>query len=340
MKLKALESRALRVDDGRMFLLDQTALPGREEWLEVSTTERLVDLIQGLHVRGAPLIGVAAAVFVGLKAARSDSDAATLARDLDILRAARPTAVNLMNAVDRLRVALDEDGARGVSAMAAHLFDEDVALCARMAEAGAGLIEDGDHVLTHCNTGGLATAGVGTALGAILAAHAQGKRVHVWVDETRPLLQGARLTAWELARAGVSYTLICDNMAGTLMSAGRVDRVFVGADRIAINGDFANKVGTYGLAVLCRFHSVPFFVVAPRTTIDFACAHGAEIPIEARAAREVTGFSGSSGAVTWAPAEAQVFNPAFDVTPASLVSAWVLDSGVATKPEQFVREEA
>jgi methylthioribose-1-phosphate isomerase len=237
------------------------------------------------------------------------------------LREARPTAVNLMNAVDRLADALAQPTAASRTAAlvaeAESIFDEDVALCAAMGQRGADLIQDGDSVLTHCNTGGLATAGIGTALGAVRRAHEQGKRIHVFVDETRPLLQGARLTAWELGKLKIPYTLICDNMAGFLMSQGKINRIFVGADRIAANGDVANKIGTYSVAVLAHHHRVPFYVVAPRTTLDAACPSGKMIPIEQRKPEEVR--AGKS------PADCAVWNPAFDVTPRELITAIVLD---------------
>lgn len=217
---------------------------------------------------------------------------------------------------------------------ALEIFDEDVALGDAMARHGATLLNDGDGVLTHCNTGGLATVGVGTALGVVLRAWERGMKLHVFVDETRPLLQGGRLTAWELARAGVPHTLITDSMAAVVMRAGRVQRVLVGADRIARNGDFANKIGTYGVAVLAKHHGVPFHPVAPFTTVDLACPHGGAIPIEERDEDEVRGARGSFGATRWAPRESPVFNPAFDVTPAALVSSLVLDRGVFT-PSAF-----
>lgn len=200
-----------------------------------------------------------------------------------------------------------------------------------MADFGAALLGDGEGILTHCNTGGLATAGVGTALGVIRRAWEEGRRPQVWVDETRPLLQGARLTAWELRRLGIPHTLITDNAAGALLRSGRVQRVLVGADRVAANGDFANKVGTYGVAVLAAWHEVPFHVVAPWSTVDLACPDGATIPIEQRAADEVRGAAGSFGAVRWAPADVPVDNPAFDVTPAALVTSLVLDRGVVAR---------
>src|SRR5690606_20047062 len=218
-------------------------------------------------------------------------------------------------------------------ACAEQLFAEDVALCQRMAEHGAALVQQGEQLLTHCNTGGLATAGVGTALGVINLAHQQGKNIRLWVDETRPLLQGGRLTAWECQQLGIPYQLICDNMAAMLMARGQVDRIFVGSDRIAANGDFANKVGTYSLAVLAHYHQVPFYVVAPHTTVDLACADGSAIPIEQRHGDEVRGVSGAFGSAIWAPEQANVFNPAFDVTPAELVTGWVLDTGVYSQAD-------
>ena len=219
-------------------------------------------------------------------------------------------------------------GADALAERAQALFEEDRALCQRMAERGADLLASGDRVLTHCNTGALATAGVGTAIGALAIAKQRGVALHVYVDETRPLLQGGRLTAWEMADLGIPYQLITDSMAASLMAAGKVDKVMVGADRICANGDFANKVGTYMLAVAAHYHQVPFYVVAPYTTVDPACATGAAIPIEQRDGAEVRGAAGAFGEVVWAPSDAPVWNPAFDVTPASLVTAWILDTGV------------
>jgi len=321
-------STALRCGPGGLFVLDQTRLPQEEVWLRSQTADSMIQIIRELKVRGAPLIGVAAALQL-VVLAEKDADADDLLAAIENLRQARPTAVNLMNAMDRARSALEQGGVSGMIAECEKLTLEDVELCQKMGSLGAGLIADGDRILTHCNTGGLATAGLGTALGAILTAHGAGKKLHVYVDETRPLLQGARLTTWELARAGVPHTLICDNMAAALMGQGKVDRVMVGADRIAVNGDFANKIGTYGLAVLCKFHGVPFYVVAPATTVDRECANGAVIPIEERARDEVRGVHG----VEWAPQEVAVWNPAFDVTPESLVTAWVLDRGVLTRED-------
>ncbi|MCB9760852.1 MAG: S-methyl-5-thioribose-1-phosphate isomerase [Alphaproteobacteria bacterium] len=326
--MKPLNALSIRCDGGSVRLLDQQALPDEERWVDATDPDAMIAAIQALKVRGAPAIGVSAAICLALLAERGASTEALRACAAR-LRAARPTAVNLMWAMDRLTALLDRpDAAAAVVAETEALFHEDVALCDAMAERGAALIQDGEDVLTHCNTGALATAGVGTALGAIGRAWAQGKRVHVWVDETRPLLQGGRLTAWELGRLGVPCTLITDSTAAMLMAQGRVQRVLLGADRIAANGDFANKIGTYGVAVAAAHHGVPFHVVAPWTTVDPDCPDGAHIPIEERDPAEVRGAAGAFGAVRWAPAAASVYNPAFDVTPAALVTSLVLDSGV------------
>ena len=326
--MKDLKATALRYENGELLILDQRKLPGEVHWHVCKHAHDLVALIQGLAIRGAPLLGIAAAVWVGHCAARGDN-AQELTRTINLLRASRPTAVNLANYLDQLQQRIDCGADKpSVANEAVLIFEQDVALCAAMSKHGAALVERGDRILTHCNTGSLATAGVGTALGAITTAHQQGKNISVWVDETRPLLQGARLTAWELQQAGVPYHLICDSMSAGLMAAGKVDKIMVGADRIAVNGDFANKVGTYTLAVLARHHHVPFYVVAPRTTVDVSCADGRAIPIEQRGADEIRGVAGSFGSCNWSPVDAPVYNPAFDVTPAELVTGWILDSGV------------
>jgi len=326
--MKDLTTTALRYQNGALQVLDQRRLPGEEHWHQCKDDADLVALIQGLAIRGAPLIGVAAALWVGHCADRGD-DLQKLTETISLLRTSRPTAVNLMNDLDRLQQRIDQGTDRSALVdEAVAIFAEDLALCLAMSEHGAALLEDGDSILTHCNTGSLATAGVGTALGVINTAHRQGKNISVWVDETRPLLQGARLTSWELEQAGVPYRLICDSAAASLMAKGEIDKILVGADRIAVNGDFANKVGTYTLAVLAKYHGIPFYVVAPQTTVDLNCAQGGFIPIEQRSAEEVRGASGSFGACTWSPATAPVYNPAFDVTPAQLVTGWILDSGV------------
>jgi len=273
------------------------------------------------------LIGVAAG-FALPRLSRRAIDIEEFRRQALRLRAARPTAVNLMHVVDRLCAVAASDGVEAVEHVALALYDEDVALCRAMAEHGADLIEDDAGILTHCNTGGLATAGWGTALAVIRLAHERGKNIHVYVDETRPLLQGGRLTAWELQRLGIPHTLICDNAAAAYMRAGRIHAAFVGADRIAANGDAANKIGTYTVAVTCRHHGIPFYVVAPRTTLDPACPHGATIPIEERDGDEIRGVDLACGRMRWAPATSPTGNPAFDVTPAELIDGWVLDDGI------------
>ncbi|MEH6580102.1 MAG: S-methyl-5-thioribose-1-phosphate isomerase [Amphritea sp.] len=327
--MKDLFATSIKYQQGSLYVLDQHQLPHREQWLACDSADAMIAMIRKLQIRGAPLIGIGASLLLAHLAEQGCSSD-QLRADAERLRAARPTAVNLMNCIDRMLEALEIAGQQGLSACAEQIFDEDIALCASMASHGADLIPNGANILTHCNTGSLATAGVGTAIGVISAVKAQGKKLHVWVDETRPLLQGGRLTAWEMARLGVPHTLICDNMAAMLMAQGKVDAILVGSDRIAANGDFANKVGTYSLAVNAHFHNVPFYVVAPYTTVDPHCADGNAIPIEQRSAAEVQGVSGSFGEINWAPDNTPVYNPAFDVTPAKLVTGWILDTGVYT----------
>ncbi|MEG3128422.1 S-methyl-5-thioribose-1-phosphate isomerase [Pantoea cypripedii] len=331
--MQTLRTTSLEIRDNQLWILDQQALPQQKNWLPAHDVAQLVAHIHALRVRGAPLIGLSASLLLALLAEQGMNKAG-LAEALEVLRAARPTAVNLMNNLDRMKLALAEnDFVTALTAEALRLVAEDKQLCDNIARAGSALVTPGSQLLTHCNTGGLATAGVGTALGVIAHAHQQGKVKNVWVDETRPLLQGGRLTAWELGELGIPYHLITDSMAASLMARGVVDAIWVGADRIAANGDVANKIGTYSLAVLAHYHGVPFYVAAPHTTLDRLCPNGDAIPIEQRAASEVTGVSGSFGSVQWAPENAAVYNPAFDVTPAQLISGWVLDTGVVT-PEQ------
>jgi methylthioribose-1-phosphate isomerase len=321
-------------------LLDQTRLPAAETYLELRDRAAIVEAIRMLRVRGAPAIGVAGALGLALLAraaaeAGGDFDAA-LAADAHALRHARPTAVNLAWAVDRtLRAGRAVDARDTPRARAARMRDEacrirdeDRAMCDAIGRHGATLLRDGMRILTHCNAGALATAGIGTALAPVYVAHAAGLALHVWADETRPLLQGARLTAWELQRAGVSVAVCTDGMAASLMRAGQVDLVLVGADRIAANGDVANKIGTYGVAVAARHHGIPFVVAAPRSTIDPATPTGDAIEIEQRDADEVRALHG----LPLAPPTVAVHNPAFDVTPAPLVTAIVTDAGVLHPP--------
>jgi methylthioribose-1-phosphate isomerase len=324
-------------------ILDQRALPHREEFLDCRTVEDLADAIRSLAVRGAPVIGIAAAFGIALVAARSRARGTNalfreLARAGDALVATRPTAVNLRWAVARMLTAAREECCRvggtllrvheALVAEALRIQAEDREACAVMGRLGAELVPERANILTHCNTGRLCTAGIGTALGVVTTAHERGAGVHVWVDETRPVLQGARLTAWELSRLGVPMTLVADDAAASLMAAGRVDLVLVGADRIARNGDVANKVGTYGLAVLARHHRVPFYVVAPTSTVDLDTPSGRQIQIEERDPQELTRPLG----LQVAPEGVRALNPAFDITPAELVTAIVTERGILRPP--------
>jgi methylthioribose-1-phosphate isomerase len=332
-------------DDGRAVrIIDQRALPANEVFRDLASMEDVCDAIATLAVRGAPAIGIAGAmglvVTVEADPGRSRDELLERLRSAaGRIRATRRTAVNLGWALDRmLAIAEREDGPPGsvierLRLEATAILDEDRAMCRAIGQFGAELIPDGARVLTHCNAGALATGGIGTALAAIYTAAEQGKRVHVYADETRPLLQGARLTAWELGRAGIGVTVLADGAAASLMRTGAVDLCLVGADRIVANGDVANKVGTYGVAIAAHRHDIPFYVAAPTSTFDASTARGADIEIEQRGADEIRcGF----GAHT-APADARVYNPAFDVTPAELITAMVSDRGVHRPPFDFSR---
>jgi len=329
--VKNLHSLGIRFKDGELYILDQQLLPHNEDLILVKDVDHMVAIIQMLKVRGAPAIGISA----GLALAQFSKgiDDRDKVRQLALtLRASRPTAVNLMVVIDRMLVHLEKENFHQFfEEEAVRAFEEDVELCDKMAEYGAELVQDGDGILTHCNTGRLVTAGVGTALGVIFKAHEQGKKIHVYVDETRPLLQGGRLTAWELEQAGIPYSIITDSMAAHMMKTGKIQKIFVGSDRVALNGDFANKIGTYSLSVLAKYHNIPFYPVAPYTTIDFECETGDGIPIEEREAYEVRGVRGSFGDVCWAPVNAPVCNPAFDVSPVDNVTALICDKGVFTQ---------
>jgi methylthioribose-1-phosphate isomerase len=324
---------------GAVRIIDQRALPESEIRRDLETADAVADAIRTLQVRGAPLIGIAAAM--GVVAATRDQRTAPRATFLqrveqfaELLGSARPTAVNLRWALARMvRVAVATPGDSDalwerLRAEANAIWDEDREMCRRIGECGLTVLRDGASVLTHCNTGALATGGIGTALAPIYLAHEQGRRVHVYIDETRPLLQGSRLTAWELMRAGVPCTLITDGAAATLMQQSKVDVVLVGADRICANGDFANKIGTYGLAVLAKHHGVPFYCAAPWSTVDATLASGDLIPIEQRAAAEVTVVVGRP----IAPDGVNALNPAFDVTPARYVKGFITDRGIMQPP--------
>jgi len=324
---------------GAVRIIDQLALPEAEITRDLESAESVAGAIRQLQVRGAPLIGIAAAM--GLVAAMREQRTAARAVYLSrlqelasLLGAARPTAVNLRWALDRmLRVAAATSGGGAelwerLRVEATTIWEEDRAMCRKIGEHGLTILPAGANVLTHCNTGALATGGIGTALAPIYLAHEKGRNVHVYVDETRPLLQGSRLTAWELMHAGISCTLITDAAAATLMRQAKVDVVLVGADRICANGDFANKIGTYGLAVLARHHGVPFYSAAPWSSVDVTLAEGDLIPIEQRAPAEVTVMAGRPTAPEGMPA----LNPAFDVTPARYVTGFITDRGIVQPP--------
>jgi len=329
----------------RLLLLDQTRLPREELTREFARWEDVAEALRTLVVRGAPAIGVTAAFGVALAARQSrattfDSLLADIETAIKGLAATRPTAVNLFWALDRMRSTLLAGRAMSVDAIRSRLLaeaqailDEDVAANRAMGDHGATLVPSGARILTHCNAGALATAGYGTALGVVRSAHAQGKVALVWVDETRPVMQGSRLTAWECVRDGIPHRLVADVVAASLMGRGQVDLVVTGADRIAANGDTANKIGTYALAVLAHHHHVPFYVAAPFSTIDPRLASGAEIPIEERDPAEVRRV----GATVTAPEASPVFNPAFDVTPSELIAAIITERGVFRAPYSFRR---
>ena len=324
---------------GSLELIDQTLLPLQLKVLSISTIAEAFEAIIMLRVRGAPAIGIAAAygVVLGIQAnvrdGNSVSDVRKAALDAcDFLATSRPTAVNLFWALDKMRgvvmrnpnVASGADIAHSLLREARLIHDEDRRMCHAIGEYGAQLLEDNSGVLTHCNTGGLATSEYGTALAAIFTAQDQGKSLHVYADETRPLLQGSRLTAWELQQRQVPCTVICDSMAAQVMREGKIQAVIVGADRITARGDTANKIGTYGVAVLAKYHDIPFYVAAPRSTFDLSIVSGDDIPIEQRKAAEViNGFGRQT-----APTNIDVYNPAFDVTPAELITAIVTERGI------------
>jgi methylthioribose-1-phosphate isomerase len=318
--------------EGYLRLIDQTQLPASLTYRDCHTVEDVWEAIRSLRVRGAPAIGIAAAMGVVL-AMQRHTDTSTYPQRLHeataYLRTSRPTAVNLFWALERMERCLGHESNpntadRLLLAEALAIEQEDRRMCRAIGEAGASLVREGQGVLTHCNAGGLATADYGTALAVLFAAAEQGRRFRVFVDETRPLLQGARLTTWELQQAAIDVTLICDSMAAQVMKEGRVQTVIVGADRIAVNGDTANKIGTYSVAVLAKAHGVPFYVAAPSSTFDLRLADGSAIPIEQRDPREIThGFGRQT-----APDGVAVYNPAFDVTPAHLIAGLITEKGL------------
>ncbi len=335
MKFRTIDWRGDRVR-----ILDQRRLPQEVHYLDCRDFASVGRAIRSMAIRGAPAIGVAAAMGIALagKKIRSREPEAFLKQLNDActaMRGTRPTAVNLFWAVDRMKKIIDEVHTRGVDQTkemlvkeALRILEEDVEINRKIGMYGKSLIREGDGVLTHCNAGALATGGYGTALGVIYAARDEGKKFHVFVDETRPLLQGCRLTAWELIQERIPATVITDSMAGALMMKGKINLVVVGADRIARNGDTANKIGTYGVAVLSKWHGIPFYVAAPTSTLDLTLASGSDIPIEERDIREVTHFRGAPVA----PEGIRAINPAFDVTPGSLIDGIVTEKGIVRKP--------
>ena len=330
---------AIRWEDSALYLLDQTRLPAAEDWLRYTDYRQVAKAIQTMVVRGAPAIGITAAYAMVLAAQENACKGdilSAMSQAKETLAASRPTAVNLFWALDRMEklwLSVGPDLPR-LEEEARAIHREDVQMNEAMGKAGAELVPQGARILTHCNAGALATGGYGTALGVIRAAHAQGKVSMVYADETRPLLQGARLTAYELVRDRIPVTLICDDMAGYLMAQGKIDLVVVGCDRMAANGDFANKIGTYSLAVLAKYHGIPFYTALPSSTIDRSIPNGGHIPVEQRGGEEVTGFAG----VPTGPVGVQTWNPAFDVTPHELLTAVITERGVLRPP--FDRELA
>lgn len=332
--------RAISATEGppaAVRLIDQRRLPDAQVHLDCRHEDEVMEAIRTLAVRGAPAIGVAAGYGIALAMARDPGEEfdRRLAEVARAFAATRPTAVNLFWAIDAMQREGSASAGRPLALRQAALWrkaraidDDDIACCLRIGAHGAPLLPEDGGVITHCNTGALATAGIGTGLGVIRTAIARGHRLHVYVDETRPLWQGARLTAWECVQDAIPATLLCDNMAAHLLRMGRVQAAIVGADRIAANGDSANKIGTYGLAVLCAHHGVPFYVAAPTSTVDLDCADGGGIPIEQRRSDEVT----HPGGRACAPSGIAVFNPAFDVTPAALIAGIVTEEGVARPP--------
>lgn len=317
---------------GTLWILDQRRLPHERVELRTETVADCAEAIKTLAVRGAPAIGIAAAFGVVLSAQRAKGDLAAIGAACDELARSRPTAKNLFWAIDRMKkfAASVSGDARKLLDEAKRIHEEDRQMCRAMGKHGAAYIADGSNVLTHCNAGALATGAYGTALGCIYAAMSEGKKIHVFADETRPLLQGARLTAFELQESGVPVTLLADNMAGFAMQRKKIDLVVVGADRICRNGDFANKIGTYSVAVLAREHGIPFYVAAPSSTFDLELSSGAEIPIEERSQDEV----GMHGGKRMSPVGVGAWNPAFDVTPARYVTAIFTEKGVIEAPSE------
>lgn len=338
MSESAIQSIEWREDHLR--ILDQTYLPGREVYSDIEDIGRVWEAIRNLRVRGAPAIGIAGAygLYLGIRELPEntfESFWVEVERVAEYLVNARPTAVNLKWAIERIKTTIQAHKEKPIPEIkeialktAKTIHEEDKRICKKIGERGEGLVEAGANLLTHCNTGSLATGQYGTALSVIFHAHESGKEIHVWVDETRPLLQGSRLTAWELTNAEIPMDIIADSAAGSLMQQGKVDMVIVGTDRVAANGDTANKIGTYSLAVLAGEHGIPFYVAVPLSTIDMEVASGEEIPIEEREEEEITTFNGSRVA----PDKAGTYNPAFDITPHRYITGFITEQGIIEPP--------
>ncbi len=335
-----MKAKTVSYVDEKLKIIDQRALPRKFNIIESRDIKDVYQYIKTLAIRGAPAIGVFAAygVYIGIRDMKSDDKKAffkRLLKTIGYIKTSRPTAVNLFWALNRMKKKAFINKDKPISVIkkilireAKKIHREDKQMCEAIGNNGARLIKSGDTILTHCNAGLLATTGLGTALSIIYKAHAQGKNIKAYVDETRPLLQGARLTAWELRQKGVDVTLICDNMAAVVMKQAKIDKIIVGADRIAANGDTANKIGTYSLAVLAKAHNIPFYVAAPSSTFDFSLKRGSQIPIEERSGEEVRKISG----IYHAPEAVAVYNPAFDVTPSRYISAIITEKGIFIKP--------
>ncbi len=334
--MKEMNFKTLEWADSRLVILDQTRLPAKSEYLECKSLGRVAKAIKNLNIRGAPAIGIAAAFGVVLGMRNQGYTSWEQYRNrlnqvISVLGSTRPTAVNLFWALDRMRKVAEANQAKSFEELnqlllkeAILVHQEDKSMCLSIGKHGASLLENGNTVLTHCNAGALATGGIGTALGIIYTAQAQGKRIKVFADETRPVLQGARLTVWELQQQGVDVTLICDNTAAFLMKTKKIDCVIVGADRVAKNGDVANKIGTYNVALVAKAHNIPFYVAAPSSSFDSTIQSGQSIKIEERPSDEVTNWFGKR----IAPEGTSVWSPAFDVTPAELVTAYITEEGI------------
>jgi len=331
--METIDHIRLSDDERSLIILDQTQLPNRQVYLTLRNRDELYRAIKELQVRGAPAIGIFAgfAMYVLSRQYPERSFMERFRADAEYINSSRPTAVNLSWALRRMTAAAERSGGdMGVlRAECQSILEEDIAMCTAISEYGFSLLKDGDGVLTHCNAGPIATSRYGTAIGPILLAAERGIRIHAFCDETRPLLQGARLTSWELSRAGVDTTLICDNMAATVMSQAKIQFCFVGCDRVAMNGDAANKIGTYGVAILARHFGIPFYVLGPTSTIDRACPTGKEIPVELRDGEEIRS--------RWyhepmAPANVKCFNPSFDVTDHSLITGIITEKGICRPP--------